>query len=72
MKEKFRYYIQLEDGWYIQGQEDKSYGIPEGCDITVAKYFNTPEELVRWVKENTTLKVGDYMIYGVYWEEDNK
>ena len=37
--EKFIYYIQLEDGWYIQGQEDKSYGIPECCDITVAKYF---------------------------------
>ena len=39
MKEKFRYYIQLEDGWYIQGQEDESYEIPECCDITVAKYF---------------------------------
>ena len=72
MKEKFRYYIQLEDGWYIQGQEDELYEIPECCDITVAEYFNTTEELVKWVKENTTLKVGDYMIYGVYWEEDNK
>ena len=37
-------------------------------DFTVAKYFLSPEELVEWVKENTSLVLdeGDYHIEGHY------
>ena len=39
----------------VEGREVPGDGIPVCNDFTVAKYFLSPEELVEWVKENTSL-----------------
>lgn len=43
-------------------------GIPVCCDFSVAKSFSSPDELLKWVCENTSLRKenGDFHIEGHY------
>lgn len=68
----WKYFIELflerSYGEYVEGAEVPGDGIPTCVDLNVAKCFDTPNELVEWVNENTSLKVenGEYGIKGVY------
>lgn len=70
MKCEWRFFIVLNNDKedIVEGKEVPSDGIPVCNDFTVAKYFLSPEELVEWVKENTSLilEEGDYHIEGHY------
>lgn len=70
----WKYYIVLfTDSCYgdlVEGGE-VSGEMPVCCDYNVAMAFDTPEELIQWTKENTSLKVEDceYGIHGIYYPE---
>ena len=70
MKCEWRYFIVLNNDKedIVEGKEVPDDGIPVCNDFMVAKYFLSPEELVKWVKENTSLILdeGDYHIEGHY------
>ena len=60
-------------GYFVEGAETPD-GIPCGSDPSVAKNFQSAEELNQWVKENTTLdyKKEEYGIKGIYYHNYNK
>lgn len=70
MKCEWRYFIVLNNDKedIVESREVPSDGIPVCNDFTVAKYFLSPEELVKWTKENTSLVLeeGEYHIEGHY------
>lgn len=70
MKCEWRYFIVLNNDKedIVEGKEVPSDGIPVCNDFMVAKYFLSPEELVKWVNENTSLVLeeGEYHIEGHY------
>lgn len=71
MKCEWKYFIVLnnDNNDYVSDCEEPGEGLPLcGGDFTVAKYFLSPEELVEWVNENTSLVLeeGDYHIEGHY------
>lgn len=70
MKCEWRYFIVLNNDKedIVEGREVLGDGIPVCNDFTVAKYFLSPEELVEWAKENTSLILedGEYHIEGHY------
>lgn len=70
MKCEWRYFIVLNNDKedIVEGKEVLGDGIPVCNDFTVAKYFLSSDELVKWVKENTSLilEEGEYHIEGHY------
>lgn len=68
----WRYFIVLFTencyGNFIESKETKD-GLPVCNDYTVAMDFASTEELNIWVKENTSLKLGEYGIHGIYYEK---
>lgn len=70
MKCEWRYFIVLNNDKedIVEEKEVHGDGIPVCNDFMVAKYFLSPEELVEWVKENTSLILedGEYHIEGHY------
>lgn len=70
MKCKWRYFVVINNDKedIVEGKEVPGDGIPVCNDFTVAKYFLSPEELVKWVKKNTSLilEEGEYHIEGHY------
>lgn len=71
----WKYYIEILTGSctgdYVEGKEVPGDGIPVCADLAVAKWFDSPDELNKWAKENTSLNLeeGEYAIYGVYYPE---
>lgn len=74
MKCEWRYFIVLNNDKedIVEGKEVPGDGIPVCNDFTVAKYFLSPEELVEWVREYTSLilEEGEYHIEGHYFPCD--
>lgn len=70
MKSEWRYFIVLNNDKedIVEDKEVAGDGIPVCNDFMVAKYFLSPEKLVEWVKENTSLNLedGEYHIEGHY------
>lgn len=70
MKYEWKYFIVLNNDKedIVEGKEVAGNGISVCNDFMVAKYFQSPEELVEWVKENTSLVLedGEYHIEGHY------
>lgn len=68
MKCKWKYFIVLNNESNDLVEEKIDDELLVCCDVTVAKSFNTPEELLKWVKNNTDLKAdnGDFKIEGQY------
>lgn len=58
MNRQWKYFIALNnDKWdYVEGEQTPD-GLPIGNDFTLAKWFDSPEELLEWVKEHTSLSV---------------
>ena len=46
----------------VEDKEISEDGLPVCCDFSIAKSFRSSNELLQWVKENTSLKVenGDF------------
>ena len=70
---KWKYFIVLNDARYglyniVEYKESPGDGLPLCQDISVAINFDSPEQLVAWVKENTKLSMedGDFHIEGRY------
>lgn len=72
IKNEWKYFIVLNDkerfGSIVEDVEIPGDGLPICVDLAVAINFLSPEELVQWVKENTSLVLenGDYHIEGHY------
>lgn len=67
MKCKWKYFIVLnESDALVEEKVDDELLVC--CDVTVAKSFDSTEELLKWVKNNTDLKAdnGDFKIEGQY------
>lgn len=67
MKCKWKYFIVLnESNDLVEEKIDCELFVC--CDVTVAKSFDSTEELLKWVKNNTDLKAdnGDFKIEGQY------
>lgn len=70
MKGEWKYFIVLNnvDNHYdlVEGEENGELLIC--CDVAVAKSFKSPEDLITWVKNNTSLKMenGDFKIEGQF------
>ena len=41
----------------VENKETPEDGLPVCCDFSIAKSFRSSNELLQWVKENTSLKV---------------
>ena len=67
MKCKWKYFIVLNksDALVEEKVDDE---LLVCCNVTVAKSFDSTEELLKWVKNNTDLKAdnGDFKIEGQY------
>jgi hypothetical protein len=69
----WKYYIELFTdncyGDFVENTEIEGNGLPVCSDLSVAKSFNTPDELNQWVKKNTSLNIEncDYGIKGIYY-----
>lgn len=65
----WKYYIVVNNATndLVEGEETTD-GLPLCSDYAVAKWFDSPEELNKWVAENTTLSLenADYHIEGHY------
>ena len=70
MKYKWKYFIVLnwDDTLNNLVEEKVDDELLVCCDVTVAKSFDSTEELLKWVKNNTDLKAdnGDFKIEGQY------
>ena len=73
MKNSWKYFIVLNEIKYGLSNivENKDYfgnGLPLCQDFSVAINFSSPDELLRWVQENTDLEMenGDFHIEGHY------
>lgn len=68
MKCKWKYFIVLNNESNDLVEEKIDDELLVCCDVTVAKSFDSTEELLKWVKNNTDLKVdnGDFKIEGQY------
>lgn len=73
MKHSWRYFVVLNDTKYglsnvVENRGYSGNGLPLCQDFSVAINFPSPDELVKWVKENTDLnmKNGDFHIEGHY------
>lgn len=68
MKCKWKYFIVLNNESNDLVEEKVDDELLVCCDVTVAKSFNSTEELLKWVKNNTDLKAdnGDFKIEGQY------
>lgn len=67
MKCKWKYFIVLnESDALVEEKVDDELLVC--CNVTVAKSFDSTEELLKWVKNNTDLKAdnGDFKIEGQY------
>lgn len=68
---EWKYFISLNDKecyhWLVEGLDDNG-GILICNDVAVALCFKSTEELLDWVKINSTLKaeMGDFYIEGQY------
>lgn len=66
MKYEWKYFIVLnnEDTLHNLVEDKIDNELLICCDVTVAKSFSSPNELLEWVKENTDLKAedGDFKI----------
>lgn len=69
MKKQWKYFIALnKDRWdYVEGEETPD-GLPIGNDFSMAKWFDSPDELNKWVRDHTTLSIEkeEYHIEGHY------
>ena len=69
MKKQWKYFIALNnDSWdYVEGEETPD-GLPIGNDFSVAKWFDSPDELNEWVSNHTSLSIEneEYHIEGHY------
>ena len=77
MENNWKYYIVLNDSKYdlnniVEYKESPGDGLPLCLDISVAMNFDSPEQLIAWVKENTSLSIenGDFHIEGHYLKEE--
>ena len=68
MKCKWKYFIVLNNESNDLVEEKIDDELLVCCDVTVAKSFDSTEELLKWVKNNTDLKAdnGDFKIEGQY------
>ena len=70
MKYKWKYFfvLNLYDTLNNLGEDIVDDELIICCDVTVAKSFDSTEELLKWVKNNTDLKSenGDFKIEGQY------
>jgi hypothetical protein len=72
MERKWKYYIVLnndrEDLIEETENEDPVNGLPLCQDYTIAKCFDSPEELLEWVEDKTSLSIEneDFHIEGHY------
>lgn len=64
MKCKWKYFIVLNNDSNDLVEEKIDDELLVCCDVTVAKSFDSTEELLKWVKNNTDLKAdnGDFKI----------
>lgn len=66
MRYGWRYFVVLNNGDQVNnivdGAGSPGDGIPVCCDFSVAISFDSSNELLQWIKENTDLKVenGDF------------
>lgn len=69
MKKEWKYFISLNNNkWdYVEGKQTPN-GLPIGNDFSVAKCFDSTEDLLQWVSENTALSAEneDFHIEGHY------
>lgn len=71
----WRYFIELfterNYGDFVEGAEDEQDGLPLCSDPTVAMDFASSDELIRWVKDNTSLSCEneEYGIKGIYYPD---
>lgn len=69
----WRYFIELFTercyGDFVEDKEDMQDGLPVCSDPVVAMDFESPDELNEWVSENTSLKLGEYGIKGIYYSD---
>lgn len=69
---KWKYYIVLNNGEddLVESvdQEDPVDGLPLCQDYNVAKWFNSPDDLLKWVQTKTSLSLenDDFHIEGHY------
>lgn len=67
----WRYFIELFTercyGDFVEDKEDEQDGLPVCSDPVAAMDFESPDALNEWVKENTSLKLGEYGIKGIYY-----
>lgn len=66
----WRYFIELlgkNEGDYVEAEQING-GLPLCADLNVAKDFETPQELLEWVDENTTLTKEEYSIRGYFFQ----
>ena len=72
MEKGWKYYIVLNNGKddIVEScdSEDPVNGLPLCQDYNVGKWFDTPEELIEWVKTKTSLSIEreDFHIEGHY------
>ena len=63
---KWKYFIVLNSNDFphniVEYKESPDGELPLCCDFSIAKSFRSSNELLQWVKENTSLKVenGDF------------
>lgn len=69
----WRYFIELFTencyGDFVEAAEVHNDGLPVCCDPTIAIDFDSTEELNKWVSKNTSLKLGEYGIKGIYYSD---
>ena len=73
MKNSWKYFIVLYEIKYglsniVENKDYSGNGLPLCQDFSVAINFSSPDELLRWVQENTDLEMenGDFHIEGHY------
>ena len=73
MKNSWKYFIVLNEIKYglsniVENKDYSGNGLPLCQDFSVAINFSSPNELLRWVQENTDLEMenGDFHIEGHY------
>lgn len=71
MKHSWKYFVVLNETKYglnniVENKDHSGNGLPLCQDFSVAINFSSPDELIKWVKENTDLNIGDYHIEGHY------
>lgn len=70
MKYKWKYFVVLnwEDTLNNLVEDKIGEELIICCDVAVAKFFDSTDELLEWVNENTDLKSenGDFKIEGQY------